>query len=196
MTDLVIAHRRTMLVGIDVVSAVGIGDLDRPTPCAGWDVRQLLAHMIGQNYGFADAAEGRGGEVAVFADRVVGTDPAGEYAASARRAIAAFGAPGVLERDLEVAVVRGGVTLPGTAVIGFHLVDYVVHAWDVARSLGVPVAFDEDVLRVALDVALAVPEQARSDDERTPFRPVVETSSADLLDRVVANLGRTPGWTA
>jgi uncharacterized protein (TIGR03086 family) len=195
MTDFVDAHRRALGTSAAIVGSVQLTDLDRPTPCAGWDLRQLLAHMIGQNYGFAEAAEGNGGDLAVFADRAVGADPVGEYAASAARAIQAFGAAGVLERDVEVAVVRGGVTLPGSAVIGFHLVDYVVHGWDVAKTVGVPAAYDDDVLRIALEVAEAVPERARSEEEATPFRPTVPTESRQLLDRIVANLGRSPDWT-
>jgi uncharacterized protein (TIGR03086 family) len=194
MTDLVSAHRRTLLESAAIVGQVGAADLDRPTPCAGWDLRQLLAHMIGQNYGFAEAAAGNGQKLDVFADRPVHDDPAGEYAASAERAIEAFGQPGVLARDLYVAAVRGGASLPGSAVIGFHLVDYVVHGWDVAKTIGVPVRYDDDVLRVALGVAQAVPGEARSADERTPFAPMVDTTSADLLDQVVANLGRSPSW--
>jgi uncharacterized protein (TIGR03086 family) len=195
MTELVDAHRRALQTSAAIVASVQVDNLVRPTPCGGWDLRRLLAHMIGQNYGFAEAAEGNGGDLEPFADRAVGADPVGEYAASATRVIEAFGVPGVLERDLEVAVVRGGVTLPGTAVIGFHLVDYVVHGWDVAKTLGRPAAYDEDVLLIALGVAEAVPERSRSEDEATPFRPSVATDSADLLDRIVANLGRSPGWT-
>jgi uncharacterized protein (TIGR03086 family) len=194
VTDLVDAHRRALLTSAGIVAAVQVADLGRPTPCGGWDLGELLAHMIGQNYGFAEAAAGNGGDLDVFADRQVGPDPAGQYAASAGRAIEAFGAPGVLERDLEVAVVRGGVTLPGSAVIGFHLVDYVVHGWDVAKTLGAPAAYDQDVLLVALRVAEAVPDRARSEDEATPFHPPVATDSQDLLDRIVANLGRSPDW--
>lgn len=195
MTDLVDAHRRTLLTSVEVVGLAGVADLTRETPCAGWDLRALLAHMIGQNYGFAEAALGNGADLAVFDDRTVGDDPAGEYAASAQRAVDAFGTPGVLATDLFVAVIRGGVTVPGSSMIGFHLVDYVVHAWDVAKTIGVPVRFDDDVLQVALGVAEAVPERARSDDEGTPFAPTVEIASGDLLDRVVANLGRSPDWS-
>ncbi len=140
MTDLVDAHRRTLETSIAIVASMQVADLGRPTPCGGWDLRALLAHMIGQNYGFAAAAEGDGGDLTCSRTGAVGADPAGEYAASAGRAIEAFGAPGVLERDVEVAVLRGGVTLPGGAVIGCHLVDYVVHGWDVAKTLGVPAA--------------------------------------------------------
>ncbi|MCX4393151.1 MULTISPECIES: hypothetical protein [unclassified Streptomyces] len=33
--------------------------------------------------------------------------------------------------------------------IGFHLVDYVVHGWDVAASLGIRAAYDQDLVRAA-----------------------------------------------
>jgi len=32
--------------------------------------------------------------------------------------------------------VRAGITVPAPIAIGFHLVDYVAHGWDVARTLG------------------------------------------------------------
>jgi uncharacterized protein (TIGR03086 family) len=195
MSHLVSAHRRTMLASADVVSRVAVADLDRPTPCAGWDLRTLLAHMIGQNYGFAAAAEGRGGDLAVFADRPVGADPAADYSASVDRVVEAFATPDLMVTDVAVAVVRGGMTLPGTTVIGVHLVDYVVHSWDVARSLGRDVAFDAEVLELAWRVAEAVPDDARSDDPAMPFRPAVDTASSDMLDRILANLGRSPEWT-
>jgi uncharacterized protein (TIGR03086 family) len=112
--------------------------------------------------------------------------------------VAAFSAPDLLQREVFMAVIRGGLTVPGGTVVGFHLVDYVVHGWDVARTFGVDLtldpAYDEDVLQIALTVAEGVPDQARSDDDRAPFRPTVATSSADLLDRIVANLGRDPQW--
>jgi hypothetical protein len=38
-------HRRTVLSSIEVVDRVRPGDLDRPTPCAAWSLRELLAHM-------------------------------------------------------------------------------------------------------------------------------------------------------
>jgi gas vesicle protein len=36
-------------------------DLTRPTPCAGWTLHGLLAHMTTQHYGFAAAAAGQEG---------------------------------------------------------------------------------------------------------------------------------------
>jgi uncharacterized protein (TIGR03086 family) len=196
MTKLVKAHRRVLKTTVDLVDQVQLTDLDRPTPCAGWDLRQLLAHMIGQNYGFAAAAEGEGADLAAFADRPVGEDPAADYSASADRVIAAFRQPRLAGEYVAVAALRGGVTLPGQVMMGAHLVDYVVHGWDVAKTLDVPVAYDDKALKIALEVAEAVPDRARSDDPGTPFGPTVATSSSALLDQIVANLGRSPDWSA
>jgi len=86
------------------------------------------------------------------------------------------------------------MTLPAPIAIGFHLVDYVAHGWDVARTLGIAAEFDEEALRIALTAAEAVPAEAQSLDDQTPFRPSVATTSASMLDRVIAALGRSPDW--
>jgi uncharacterized protein (TIGR03086 family) len=194
MTELIDAHARALRASATIVARSTTSDLTRATPCAGWDLADLLGHMIGQNHGFADAVDG-GADVAAFADRTVGGDPVGEFAASVDRVIDAFGAPNLLDRNVFMAIIRGGIELPGTSVVGFHLVDYVVHGWDVAMTLGVDATYDEDVVRIALAVAESLPDTVRSEDDRTPFRPTVATSSADLLDQLVANLGRDPRWT-
>ncbi|HEY0639365.1 MAG TPA: maleylpyruvate isomerase N-terminal domain-containing protein, partial [Pseudonocardiaceae bacterium] len=62
-------HGRVMATSVAVVAGVSADDLGRPTPCAGWDLRRLLAHMTGQNHGFAAAAGGAGPDPALFADR-------------------------------------------------------------------------------------------------------------------------------
>jgi uncharacterized protein (TIGR03086 family) len=195
MTDVLDGDRRAVETTIGIVGKVGRDDLDRPTPCAGWTLGTLLAHMIGQHYGFAAAAEGNSQDPAVFADRPVGEQPAADYEAAGRRVIDAFSAPGLLEGTMYLPEVRGGMSLPATMAIGFHLVDYVAHGWDVAKSLGIAADFAPDVLHAALTVAEEVPEEAKGSDARLPFRPSVPTSSADLLDRVVATLGRDPDWT-
>lgn len=196
MTDVLDGDRRAVETTIGIVGKVGRDDLDRPTPCADWTLGTLLAHMIGQHYGFAAAAEGDSQDAAVFADRPVGERPAADYEASARRVIEAFSAPRLLEGTMYLPEVRGGMSLPAAMAVGFHLVDYVAHGWDVAKSLGIAADFAPDVLQAALTVAEEVPEEAKGSDVRLPFRPSVPTSSADLLDRVVATLGRDPEWTS
>ena len=52
-------HRRALDLSAAMVARVGPGDLIRPTPCADWLLGTLLAHMIGQNLGFAAAVDAR-----------------------------------------------------------------------------------------------------------------------------------------
>lgn len=195
MAGLLHLHRRVLESSIDIVSHVMAGDLARPTPCAGWTLGPLLGHMIGQNYGYATAADGGIHDRAVFADRPVSDQPAADYAASARGVIDAFGVPSVMARIIYLPEVRGGMTLSAFMAIGFNLVDAVAHGWDVAKSLGIAAEFDQDALKVALKVAKAVPAEAQTLEDRSPFRPSVPTASTSLLDQVVATLGRSPNWT-
>lgn len=194
MSQLLQQHRHVLERSASIVAQVRPDQLDLPTPCAGWALRDLLAHMIGQNYGFAAAAVGPGPDADAFAPRPIGADPAGQYAESVQRVLDAFASPGLLGRGMFLAEVRGGMTIPAPIAIGFHLVDYVAHGWDVARAIDVPVTFDEDALATALQVAEDVPDEAKSIADGTPFRPSVPTAGPGTLARIVALLGRSPSW--
>src|SRR5581483_11247933 len=99
-------------------------------------------------------------------------DPAADYAEAAERVIAAFAPEDVLDRSFALPEFGPGVEVPGRQAISFHFVDYVVHGWDVARSLGVPFELLEDVLRLAVPIAEAVPDG----DKRSPaFAPRLPT---------------------
>lgn len=190
------AHRRAVLASVDVVSRVASDDLRRDTPCAGWQLRDLLAHMTVQHDGFAAAAKGLGADPAVWRPRPLGADPTGEYAAAAHRVLDAFAAPGVLARDFALPEISTAVTFPAERAIGFHLVDYVVHGWDVARSLGHPYQVDPEVQEIALRVAAAVPDGENRLGPAAAFAPAVPVpENAPTLDRVMALLGRSPTWS-
>jgi uncharacterized protein (TIGR03086 family) len=193
-------HRTAVLASVDVVDAVTADDLARPTPCAGWNLSVLLAHMTVQHYGFAAAA--RGGtdravwEPATVADAVA-SDPAGAYAAAAAELLSAFEADGVLEATFALPEFGPDAAFPGAMAIGFHFVDYVVHGWDVARTIGAPFELPQDVLDAVLPIAFAVPDGEFRADEGSPFRPAVAVSDeTNDLDRVLAHLGRSPAWTS
>jgi uncharacterized protein (TIGR03086 family) len=196
MTDLRAYHREALDVARTVVAAVDPAALDRPTPCSAWTLGQLLAHMTGQNHGFAASARGETRDLGIWADRPVGAEPAKVFGESADAVAAAFAEDGVLGRGFWLPEIRDGRLFPAELAIGFHFVDSVVHAWDVAKSLGAPLEFDAALLDAVLPIALAVPDGDNRLAEGASFRPGREVSEgAPTLDQVVAVLGRDPQWT-
>lgn len=195
MTDIRATHRRALRTVQNLVGKAGTDRLGAPTPCAGWDLARLLAHMTGQNHGFAASARGETGDLGIWADRPVGTEPARVFGESADEVLAAFAEEGVLERRFWLPEIRDGRTFPAGQAIGFHFVDTVVHGWDVARTLGVEAGFDADVPAAVLPIAGAVPGGDARLAEGAAFRPSVTVEdAAGTLDRVVAALGRSPDW--
>jgi uncharacterized protein (TIGR03086 family) len=193
-------HRRAVSVSVDVVASVTIADLDRPTPCSGWNLGELLAHMTAQHNGFAASARGHGADLAVWqparvADAVV-TDPVGAYAAAAADLLDAFDADGVLDAPFALPEFGPDAVVPGAMAVGFHFVDYVVHGWDVARSIDVPFALPADVVSAVLPIALGVPDGDFRAADGSPFaRALQPTDGVSDLDRVLRHLGRSPAWT-
>lgn len=193
-------HRTAVLASVDAVNTVTRDDLARPTPCTGWSLSDLLAHMTVQHHGFAAAARG-GNDLGVWdpatvADAVA-SDPAGTYAAAAEDVLVAFEADGVLETTFALPEFGPGATFPGAMAIGFHFVDYVAHGWDVARSIGAAFELPPHVIEAVLPIAFAVPDGEFRAEEGSPFgRAVVVDSEANELDRLLAHLGRSPAWTS
>ncbi|MDX3662800.1 TIGR03086 family metal-binding protein [Streptomyces sp. ID05-26A] len=186
INDLLAHHREVVLTSVEIVSQVSRDDLDRRTPCAEWTLADLLAHMTAQHHGFAAAARGRGGDLAAWE-----TGP-GDYAEAAEDVLAAFAEPEVPQRKFELP--EFGASFPAVQAIGFHLIDYVVHGWDVARSLGLGYHLAGEIAEPALRIALAVPDGDGRLKPGAPFKPAVEEHDPDPLRRILATLGRSPDW--
>src|SRR5690348_12343174 len=119
-------HRTAVLASVDVVDAVTADDLGRATPCDGWNLGQLLAHMTVQHRGFAAAARGDGADLAnwdasTVAD-AVNTDPSGTYARAAADVLDAFADDAVLTASFALPEFGPDAVVPGELAIGFHFV--------------------------------------------------------------------------
>lgn len=191
-------HRTAVLRSVDVVNTVRPVDLARPTPCAGWTVQDLLAHMTVQHRGFAAAARGNGADERVWqigaVAAAVQTDPAGSYAAAARDVLDAFASDGVAEMTFVLPDFGPGATFPGNQAMGFHFVDYVVHGWDVAAALGVPYDLPAEVVAALLPLVMAIPDGDLRETGSAAFAHAVNTSAATDFDQILAHLGRRPDW--
>ncbi|MGH3151258.1 MAG: TIGR03086 family metal-binding protein [Streptosporangiaceae bacterium] len=197
--DIVDLDARAVRGTVGLVARIGPADLARPTPCDQWTLGELLAHMTAQHDGFAAAAAGDGGNLARWQPQArtgaSAADLVRDYSAAAERVIEAFGAHGVLDRDFELAEFSRAPRFPAAQAISFHLVDYVVHGWDVARSLGLPYQPGPDLLAAALPVAQAVPDGEPRKQGLVPFAPGIPVAEhAGVLDQILSLLGRSPAW--
>jgi uncharacterized protein (TIGR03086 family) len=193
LQTLIDRDRRAVRASVDALATWRPSENDPPTPCAGWRLTDLVAHMTVQQHGFARALAG---ERTVLADwePVPHADPLGAYRASCDAVLA------VLDRltDPDAPTLLPEIRdepIPAGMVVGFHLVDNVVHAWDAARSLGVSPVVDDDAVAAALEVARAVPDDDRRGQEGSSFdRGLQVPADAGPWAEMLARLGRDPKW--
>lgn len=181
--------RRILTATAEIVAAVTPDRLDGPSPCAGWTLRDLLGHMVASNEGFAAAAAGKPVGAEVWDRLTYDGEPFDAYQESAEAVSAAFEGADPDER-LEV---FGFGKLPLSTALGMHIVDFVVHGWDVARSIGWNGAFDPELVAAADEIMRAFPDRPRPSASFGVKVPVPDDASR--LDKLMGFLGRDPGWT-
>lgn len=190
-------HRRAMRHSVDVVTLIRDDQWDGPTPCTQWTLRQLVEHMTSENRGFAAAADGERADRRVWDVLELSGDLRADYVESAGRVVRSFNREGVTDGELWLPKIRDAPRFPARQAIGFHLLDYVVHSWDVAASLGHPVEFDDDLVAAVAEVADSdVPDGAYRHRPGASFAPPIPTDDRmSAQDRMLAVLGRPPRWT-
>ena len=169
---------------LDVAKQAAPHQWDAPAPVEGWTARDVVGHLVDWFAGFLSSGAG----VELSAVPPVDDDPVGAWAARAADVQALLEDPG--DRVLSNPHI-GDVPL-ATAVDQFYTADVFLHTWDLARALGIEP--DLDPARCATFLAGAEPyEQAmRSSGQYGARVPVADDASAE--DRLVAFIGRDPGW--
>ena len=169
-----------------VVSGVTGDRWGAPTPCADWNVRELVNHVVSGNLWAAELAAGA--TIADVGDRLdgdlLGADPASAYAESAHAASAVFHRPGAM--DAPCAVSYGPV--PGSIYAGHRFLDVLVHGWDLAVATGQDATLDSSLVQACLEVvepqaALLSASGMFRDDVRAPPGARSQTRLLALLGR-------------
>jgi len=165
-------------------------DLARPTPCASWDVRALINHIISAARWWAAMVSGDPGlEAAEGADYVGGDgDFVAAYEESIRVTLGAFGAQGAAERMVTVPFGE----FPGAALAQFAATDQFTHGWDLARALGQDTDLVPELAVALLGLAeVSITDALRGPDTEASFGPErAAPDGACAADRLAAYLGR------
>jgi uncharacterized protein (TIGR03086 family) len=172
-----------------IVAAVEPEQLDAPTPCVSWTVRDIINHLIAGSYWFAAAMQT--GTAPPFGDTdYCASDYLAAYDEGIAATLTAFRAPGALEQTLTL---HFG-TMPARAFLVLATNDAFAHGWDIARAIGLSTELDPELAHQLLPPVVAWIQPAnRGADTEMPFGPV-RTAPADATaaDRLAAFLGRIP----
>ncbi len=168
----------------EVLAGVKTEQLDDPTPCSSWKVRELINHIVGGQRFFGHGVRGEepSGEI---------DDASGDYVAAfdevAAGTVAAFGADGALEKMYTLPFGE----MPGSAFLGLATTDTFVHGWDLAKATGQSTDLAPALAAALLEQAKASIPDAFRGPEGAPFGPQAEApANASDADRLAAFLGR------
>jgi uncharacterized protein (TIGR03086 family) len=183
--DLLSSYAGAVRRNHDRVDAVQTGQLGDPTPCTDWDVRALIGHLTG---GYQMFAAGLGHPTP---PDTTTDDTAGLHRSTGEAAIAAFAAPGAMQRAVTLPIGE----VPGHVALALALTDAVVHGWDLATATGQDPSIDDELAAVLLAGAeqMVGPQMRQPDGPMPVFAPpVVIGPDKPTADRLIAFLGRTP----
>jgi uncharacterized protein (TIGR03086 family) len=171
-----------------VLAEVDAQQLDGATPCASWQVRELINHLVGGTIYFAVTAETgvapTGGEVIDFC----AGDFVTEFNKGAARALKAFEADGAMDKTMQLPFAE----LPGGVYVNIATTDTFTHGWDLAKATGQSTDLDPELATQLLAFAQGfLSDSLRGPEGMAPFGARVATPpGASPADELAAFLGR------
>ncbi len=184
--DICAAHRDALASTRRYVAGMKPDQLSAPTPNEGWDVAELLGHVIYGNRWVAPLVAGK--TIADVGDSLegnqLGVDPVASYDASASEAAAAFEAPGALA--VPCAVSYGPV--PAAVYAGHRFVDVLIHGWDLAVATGQDATLDPALVEACFEVV--EPQLDMLEASGMFGNPIEIGPDADRQRQLLALLGR------
>jgi uncharacterized protein (TIGR03086 family) len=184
---LVDAERRL----VELVESLASNELNRPTPCAGWDVRALLSHTLAGIEIFASTVDGQPAPTQqhMFSGAdLIGDDPVGVARRATARSQAAWADLDDPERKLTTIL---GV-LPAGEMLSISAFATVVHGWDLATATGrSALELPAELLAHASAVSHAYVPDLRSAEDSSLFKPEAPVpANAPATQEHKAFLGR------
>jgi len=162
-------------------SPISDDDHSAPSPCAAFNVDQLIDHILDTHNLLLGGAGGQ----PVEATGTIST----RHQAVAAAALAQW-----KTRGIDGTINLGGNELPAAFGISLHALECYIHAWDLAQSLGRAFAPPEDLTAAMWDFAQGfITDDVRGDADGMPYRAEVPApDDATDLEQIVALSGRNP----
>ncbi|MDQ1007590.1 uncharacterized protein (TIGR03086 family) [Streptomyces sp. V4I23] len=175
-----------------VARGAAASGLAGPTPCADWDVRTLVGHLVlYTSHGLEHRALRK-----QLPDELTGRDFTADadwalrYAEQLERALAAWSDPAVWQGEVDL----GFTSMPAGEIASLIAKELAVHGWDLARATGQEYRVSQAAGAFVLGVVEAHAEVYRQYDGFAA--PVTADVSATAFERALAAAGRDPRWTA
>lgn len=187
MPELLELHGQAMAEFDRRVHQIGATQWADPTPCADWDVHDLLNHLVGEQLWVPHLLAG--GRIEDAGDRydgdVLGEEPQATWEVAARQARTSWLQPDATERTVHLSFGDS----PATLYLWQMTFDLAVHAWDLARGIGADDSLDPTLVRALLDW---LDGQDLSGASGLFDPPVAVGGNAAAQDQLVALTGRRP----
>ncbi len=162
--------------------------LNLPTPCAEWNVRLVMHHLIADCRTFSTAASGQPAtDMSGWNPGSLQIDnPQNVLKEEAQAALAAWKRPGALDQMVTLPLAQA----PAMAAANVNLMELYAHTWDLAKATGQTMP-DPELAAIVLEAAHQIvgPEFRQSGQVAAE---IATSASASSIDRLASFLGRRP----
>lgn len=171
-----------------VVRAVPQDRLSGPTPCADFDLRTLVNHLVlYTSHGLEHRALRKDlPDDLTEHDFTADADWQQDYAAQLDRGVAAWADPAVWDGEIN------GMAAPDIAAM--LTLEMALHGWDVAKSVGEDYRLSPEAGAFILQTVNQLAEMYRQYDGFAAALPTTDDTPA--FTQALAASGRDPGWRA
>lgn len=190
--ELVELYRRAVVGFTDRVRQVGPEQWGAPTPCAQWDVRALVNHVVYEQRWAVPLFEGA--TIAQVGDRfegdVLGDDPVATATEAGHASIDVVAVAGALDQTVHLSF---GDT-PGSEYLAQLLADHLVHAWDLAVAVGADPHLDAEAVHACAAWYAGREQMYRAGGAVGPRIDVPAERGEQAV--LIGAFGRDPDWSA
>lgn len=193
MPNIVELYEGTTQHVYSILSGIKQDQAKSPTPCAEWDVRALIDHLVGGAEIASGCLSGTppdipfGSSTSSYTEERDLAKLAQIYKELIAKALLVAKSPGALDGRVTTPIDE----MPGSMFLGGCCMDNIIHCWDLAKATGQNTRMDPQA--VEMSYQMFVPDamdQGRVAGFIGPLIEIPEESS--LQDKLIAYSGRQP----